>query len=98
MPGLEPCCSRCGVRFAPGALRYLIRVEALADFDGVIAVEDAQETAEAIREVLASAEARSAEDLEAEVYARAVYLLCKACRDRFMANPWGLPFPALPDA
>lgn len=67
MSSRAPCCSRCGARFAPGALRYLIRIEALADFDGVVAVEDAEETAEAIREVLASTEARSAEDLEADV-------------------------------
>ena len=94
----DPGCSRCGVRFAPGALRYLIRIEAVADFDGVIAVDDLEATAEAIREVIASAAERSAEDLEFEVYAHESHFLCKACRDRFMANPLHLPFPRLPEA
>jgi hypothetical protein len=96
-PG-EPRCSRCGAAFAPGALRYVVRIEAYADFDGVVAVEEAQATAEAIRELLAVAAERSAEALEADVYAQAVHLLCKACRDRFMANPLDLPFPTLPGA
>ncbi len=98
MPPMDPCCGRCGVRFAPGALRYLIRIEAVADFDGVIEVDDSEATADAIRGILAIAAERSAEDLEAEVYAEAVHLLCKACRDRFMANPLSVPFPSLPEA
>ena len=91
-------CARCGAALALGGLKYLVRIEVLADWDGYLAViEDQEDRERAMRETLAAMEERDEAELLREVYHRELHLLCKGCRDRYLANPLNLPLPeALP--
>ncbi len=91
-------CARCGAAMRPGTLKYLVRIEVLADWDGhLTVVEDAEERERALRSALAALEERGEDALVRDVYYRELHLLCKPCRDRYMANPLNLPLPeALP--
>ena len=91
-------CARCGAALALGGSKYLVRIEVLADWDGHLAmIEDGEDRERAMREALAALEERDEDELLREVYHRELHLLCKRCRDRFLANPLNLPLPgALP--
>lgn len=91
-------CARCGAAMRPGGPKYLVRIEVLADWDGHLAmIEDAEERERAMRETLAALEEQDEAELLRAVYHRELHLLCKGCRDRYLANPLNLPLPeALP--
>jgi hypothetical protein len=94
-------CMRCGRVLKPGALKYLVSIRLMADFDGVID-EVEGDTGELIEEVLRQIEGMDAEDLERDVYEELNLLLCKSCKDHFVRNPFnhsedGLSLPD-PDA
>ncbi len=76
----------------PGALKYLVRIEVLADWDGHLAViEDDEERERAARSALKALEERDEDELLRDVYHRELHLLCKKCRDRYLANPLNIP-------
>lgn len=78
----------------PGALKYLVRIEVLADWDGHLAmIEGEGDREQAIRDALAAVAERDEAELLRDVYHRELHLLCKACRDRYLANPLNLPLP-----
>jgi len=91
-------CGRCGAAMRRGSLKYLVRIEVLADWDGHLTViQDDEERERAMRDALAAMAERDEAELRREVYHRELHLLCKGCRDRYMANPLNLPLPeALP--
>jgi hypothetical protein len=76
----------CGRILKPGALKYLVNIRVVADFDGVIN-EVEGDTEELINEVLRQIEGMDAEDLERDVYEELHLLLCKRCKDHFVRNP-----------
>ncbi len=87
-------CARCGAAMRPGSLKYLVRIEVLADWDGHLAmIEDEEALDRAMRDALVAMAERDEDELLREVYQREVYLLCKGCRDRYLANPLNLPLP-----
>ena len=87
-------CERCGAAMPLGALKYLVRIEVLADWDGhITAIEDEEERDRATRNALAALRDRDEAELLREVYHREVHLLCRGCRDRYMANPLNHPLP-----
>ncbi len=100
-PGGEPddrprldVCSRCGVAMRPGAVKYLVRIEVMADWDGHLTVaEDAEERERAMRNALEALRDRDEDELLREVYHRELHLLCTACRERYLANTLNLPLP-----
>jgi hypothetical protein len=78
----------------PGAVKYLVRIEVMADWDGhLTVVADAGERERAMRSALQALRERDEEELLREVYHRELHLLCTACRERYMANPLNLPLP-----
>jgi predicted amidophosphoribosyltransferase len=91
-------CARCGKAMRPGTVKYLVRIEVLADWDGhLVAIGDEEEQERAMRSALKAMEERDEAELLREVYHREVHLLCPGCRDRYMANPLNMPLPgALP--
>ncbi len=87
-------CSRCGVAMRSGSVKYLVRIEVMADWDGhLTVVEDAEGRERAMRSALQALEDRAEDELLREVYHRELHLLCKGCRERYMANPLNLPLP-----
>ena len=87
-------CARCGAAMPPGALKYLVRIEVLADWDGHLAMTEGEEARErAIRDALEALADRDEAELLRDVYHRELHLLCKGCRDRYIANPLNLPLP-----
>ena len=90
-------CGRCGAALRPGEAKYLVRIEVLADWDGHLTlIEDREERERAMRETLAALEDRDEAELLRDVYHRELHLLCKGCRDRYLANPLNLPLPETP--
>jgi hypothetical protein len=91
-------CARCGAALRPGGAKYLVRIEVLADWDGHLAMPEAEEEREQVmRETLAALEEQDEAELLRAVYHRELHLLCRGCRDRYLANPLNLPLPeALP--
>jgi len=100
VPGERPelyVCARCGAALRPGEAKYLVRIEVLADWDGHLTLIEDQEARErAMRETLAALEERDEAELLRDVYHRELHLLCKGCRDRYLANPLNLPLPEMP--
>jgi hypothetical protein len=87
-------CARCGAALAPGALKYLVRIEVMADWDGHLTlVEGEEERERAMRSALQALEERDEAELLREVYHRELHLLCRGCRERYLANPLSLPLP-----
>ena len=87
-------CARCGAAMRPGSVKYLVRIEVLADWDGHLTViEDADERDRAMRDALTAMAERDEAELLREVYHRELHLLCKGCRDRYLANPLNFPLP-----
>ena len=87
-------CARCGVALPAGAVKYLVRIEVMADWDGhLTVVEDEEERDRAMRTALEALEEREESELLREVYHRELHLLCTGCRERYLANPLSLPLP-----
>lgn len=86
-------CARCGKELPLGSLKYLVKIEVYADFDGYIADEPLEDAELKMMELLNEMLERDPEELERDVYWKELHLLCKGCRDRFMANPLGFPLP-----
>lgn len=87
-------CDKCRRQMPDGALAYEVRIEVMADFDGVLVVpEDAGDAAAQRREILAAAEQADPDALMDDVCHSERHLLCPACRERFLANPLNLPLP-----
>ncbi len=77
-----------------GAPAYELRLEVVADFDGVLPAPEEVGDLEGRRAaLLAALAAADADALLDEIYHREQHLLCPACRDRFLANPLNLPLP-----
>jgi hypothetical protein len=73
---------------------YEIKIQVAADFDGVLAEEGLPVEIEAKLQALVGAmELADPEELAREVFQEARFLLCRSCRDRFLANPLNLPMP-----
>lgn len=85
-------CAKCGKRLPPGSVKYIVSINIIADFDGILpeAVDD-----EEIARLLQEAEKMDQETLEKEVHQEMVYLLCKPCRDTFAGNPLNLSLKSL---
>ena len=75
-------CYSCSKELSEGSLKYVVEVKSFADFDGYL--EDYPGDAESgMVELLKELEDIDQKILEDEVYQEMVFILCKACRDKF---------------
>ncbi len=80
-------CHLCGTRFKKGGTRYRLNLEIISDFDGHI--EDFSKKPDdylqkKMDEILEQTSGMTEEELEEEVYLKRNWLVCVACRERFL--------------
>jgi len=80
-------CEVCGKRFKKGGARYWVTFSIISGFDGHI--EDFSKKPEdhlekKVDEILKETENMSEQELEEEVYLNRRWLVCVACRARFL--------------
>jgi hypothetical protein len=77
-----------------GGVAYEVKIQVSADFDGVLVeVGTAEEVEARLREVVLAMEDADPNELMRDVFHEEVHLLCRECRDRYLANPLNLPLP-----
>jgi len=87
-------CERCGRKMPDGSLAYEVRIQVAADFDGVLPDEaEAEELEARMAALVEELNGRDPEQLMRDVYHVERHLLCPACRERYLANPLGVPLP-----
>jgi|SRR3989304_3196237 len=78
-------CYSCSKELPEGSLKYVVEVKSFADFDGFL--EDYPGDVESgMVELLKELEDVDQKTLEDEIYQETVFILCKACRDKFYKN------------
>lgn len=91
---MSKLCERCGREMPDGGLAYEVRIDVYADFDGVLAPPEAgRKTEEELRALAARMAGQDPDALMRDVYHSERHLLCRECRDRYLANPLNLPLP-----
>jgi hypothetical protein len=87
-------CEKCGVELPDGSVAYEVRIQVYADFDGVLPEAGTAEAREArMRDLVSAMEAADPDELMSGVFHEERHLLCRECRDRYLANPLNLPLP-----
>lgn len=80
-------CHSCGKELLKGSLKYIVEIKSFADFDGYL--EDYKgDVDEGINELLEAIESMDAKALEDDVVRELIFILCKACRDKFTGDPF----------
>lgn len=75
-------CYSCAKGLSEGSLKYVVEIKSYADFDGFL--EDYPGDVElGMVELLKELEDTDQKTLEDDVYQEMVFILCKACRDKF---------------
>ncbi|MBI5327980.1 MAG: hypothetical protein HZB80_06795 [Deltaproteobacteria bacterium] len=78
-------CHSCAKELPEASLKYVVKVESFADFDGFL--EDYSGDVESsMVEMLKDMKDIDQKTLESDVYHEAVFILCKVCRDKFYKN------------
>lgn len=93
---LEQYCAKCGKGLPMGSLKYVVNIRVYADFDGVLSFPEG-DIEEELNRLMEESERMDPGELERDVYQEVAFLLCKACRDRFMEDPLSRgegPYPA----
>ena len=83
-------CDRCGKPLPPGSTKYLIVIQATADFDGFLRIGDFKYSADTqLEKLIHDLENVSSESSMQDVYEKKAFILCPACKKIFMENPLG---------
>ncbi len=91
---MSKICEKCGLEMPDGSLAYEVKIQVYADFDGVLPEVNTPEDLEArLQELVTSMEEADPDALMREVFHEEVHLVCRRCRDRYLANPLNLPLP-----
>lgn len=87
-------CFRCGKGLQPGGLFYVVHIQILSGFDGILS-EPAEGIDQQLKGLLEEVQQSDPKELEKDVYEEITLIMCKSCRDRFVdevRNPWEGPF------
>ena len=87
-------CHSCSRELHAGSLKYVVEMRTFADFDGYLE-EAGGDLEEGINELLDAVESMDMETLEDDVYNVRVFILCKACRDKFSNDPFQTGYPLM---
>ena len=90
----EKNCNRCGKELQPGSLFYVVQINIISGFDGIL-TEPAEGIDRQLKDLIEEVRQSDSGDLEKEVYEEIRLIFCKSCRDRFVDeihHPWEGPF------
>lgn len=91
---MSKVCEKCGKEMPDGSLAYEVRIQVYADFDGVLPpMETTGELETRFGELVAAMDGVDPDTLMRDVFHKERHLLCRGCRDRYLANPLNLPLP-----
>jgi hypothetical protein len=80
-------CARCGKSIPEGNLKYMVHIQILSDFDGVIPYSE-EDLSEEIQTILKSMETMDGQELEDDVYQELSFVLCERCKKQFARDPF----------
>jgi len=80
-------CSKCERPFREGQTRYLVTISVVADFDGTLGKSSSPGE---LDRLWSEIDEKSEDELMDEVARKVSYVLCKPCRDEWMASPLGV--------
>jgi hypothetical protein len=87
-------CFRCGKGLRPGGPFYVVYIQVLSGFDGILS-EPAEGIDQQLKGLLEEVQQLNPKALEKDIYEEITLMMCKSCRDRFVdevRNPWEGPF------
>lgn len=79
-------CARCGKMLSEGSLKYMVHIQILSDFDGVLPYAE-DDLSEEIQTLLKKMEDMEVQELEDEVYQEISFVLCERCKKLFARDP-----------
>ena len=79
-------CHSCGMELTKGSLKYILEIRSFADFDGYLEDYDG-DIEDGINDLLDAMESADPKAMEEDVSKEQLFILCKACRDRFTSDP-----------
>jgi hypothetical protein len=82
-------CFKCGKVLPVGGLKYIVSINILADFEGVL-LEPSGNIDEEIEKLIKELKNRDPEAIEKDVHQRMAFQLCKSCKDQFAKDPLGI--------
>jgi len=81
-------CDRCGKPLPHGSAKYLIIIQATADFDGFIRISDFKYSSELeLEKLINSLKNEPADKAMKDVFEKKALILCPSCKKAFMENP-----------
>ncbi len=81
-------CDRCGKPLPAGSSKYLIIIQATADFDGFLRIEDDKYSSDAqLERLIQSLKEEPEGQAMKDVFEKKALILCPACKKAFMENP-----------
>jgi len=80
-------CARCGKSLTEGSLKYMVHIQILSDFDGVLPYAD-DDLSEEIQAVLQNVDTMDAQELEDDVYQEISFVLCEKCKKIYARDPF----------
>ena len=88
---IQYCCDRCKrVLDTNDEMRYVVRIEIEAKFDGLSEVQDEErDHLLELDEVLERLESTDTESIDDDVYRRQKFDLCPECYRKYIKNPLG---------
>ncbi|HAP66818.1 MAG TPA: hypothetical protein DCQ99_03185 [Nitrospinae bacterium] len=78
-------CDRCGVKIPEGGLKYIVRVNIIADDDNIISEDITDEELDAM---ISGIKEFDPDMLERDVHQDLAFVLCKRCKEQFVRNPF----------
>ncbi len=79
-------CQNCGVNMSPDDLKYVVEIRSFADYDGFIGEDPDLGFEEGINTFLDAMENMDVSNVE-DITSDLILILCRKCRDNFMADP-----------
>jgi hypothetical protein len=83
----EIYCARCGKELREGTLKYMVHVQILSDFDGVMPYSE-EDLSQEMHMLLQQVEDMDAQELEDDVYQELSFVLCEKCKKAFASDPF----------
>jgi hypothetical protein len=88
-------CDSCGQVLSPASLRYRVRIQTWADFDGSLPDCSESDLAAALEDAAQKTAGLPEELIEEEVYKGFAFVICRRCKEIFCANPLNRPLDDL---